>query len=117
MPYSYDSEKRLAIVDYRDLAAAELIAEADRVHNEARTHLAGVRVKVLVDIRGARLNAEALQALKSSTQRMSTIVEKTAVVGVTGFKRVLADAIARFSGTHTKYFATREDALDWLARS
>jgi hypothetical protein len=115
MPYSYDTETRIALVDYRNMTSPELIAEADRVHNEARTHLEGVRVKALVDIRGARLNAEALQALKHATQSMSAIVERTAVVGVTGFKRVLADAIARFSGTHTKYFATKEDALRWLA--
>ncbi len=45
------------------------------------------------------------------------MVEKTAVVGVTGLKKVLADAIAKFSGTHTKYFATKEEALDWLVRA
>ncbi len=62
------------------------------------------------------MSTEAVQALKNSTKRTGALVERTAVVGVSGLKKVLADAIARFSGTNTKYFATRDDALDWLAR-
>ncbi len=45
------------------------------------------------------------------------LVEEAAVVGVTEPKKVLADAIAKFSGTHTRYFATKEEALDWLVRA
>ncbi len=116
MPFSYDSEKKLVVVDYTDMKAPELIAEAERVHKEAREHLSGVKVKVLVDVTGASMNAESLKALKETTKRDAGMVEKTAVVGVTGFKRVLADAIATFSGTHTKFFATREEALEWLAK-
>jgi hypothetical protein len=117
MPFTYDSERKIVFVDYTNMKARELIAEADRIHNEARSRLSGVKVKALVDITGAMLNSEAVQALKDSTKRDSEIVEKTAIVGVTGLKRVLADAIAKFSGTNTKYFATKEEALEWLVKS
>jgi hypothetical protein len=43
-------------------------------------------------------------------------VEKTAIVGVTGLKKVLADAIAHFSGTNTQYFGTKQAALEWLTK-
>ena len=116
MPFTYDSEKKLALVDYSNMKAADLVAEAERVHNEARTHLTGVKVKVLVDISGVSMNSEAVRAIKESTKRDSAMVEKTAIVGVSGLKRILADAIATFSGTRTKYFETKEEALDWLAK-
>lgn len=116
MPYTYDSDRKIVFVDYTNMKAADLVAEAERIHNEARSHLEGEKVRVLVDVRGATMNAQAVQALKDSTRRDSAIVEKTAIVGVTGVKRILADAIAKVSGTQTKYFVTEEEALEWLAR-
>jgi hypothetical protein len=116
MSFTYDREKKLVFVDYSNMKAAELVAEAERVHSEARAHLTGVKVKVLVDISGVSMSSEAVRAIKESTKRDSGMVEKTAVVGVSGLKRILADAIATFSGTRTKYFETKEDALEWLAK-
>ncbi len=114
MPARYDATRNIVFVDYRNMKPAELIAEAQRLHEEARLHFAGKQVRVLVDITGVMLNTEAVQALKDSTKRDSAIVERTAVVGITGVKKVLADAIAKFSGTHTRYFASQEEALEWL---
>jgi hypothetical protein len=116
MPATYDSESNIVFVDYSNMKSVELIAEAQRLHDEARSHFAGTKVKVLVDIRGAMMSSEAVRALKDSTKRDSAMVEKTAVVGVTGMKKILADAIAAFSGTHTKYFATKAEALEWLRK-
>ncbi len=116
MPFTYDSERNVVLVDYTNLKAEELIAEADRIHKEARAHLSGTKAKVLVDVRGTMMNAEAVQALKDSTRSDRAMVERTAIVGITGIKRILADAIARFSGTNTKYFDTKEEALEWLIK-
>ncbi len=117
MPATYDAARNIVFVDYSNMKAAELLAESQRLHNEARSHFAGKQIKVLVDVTGVMMDTESVQALKASTKRDASMVEKTAVVGVTGLKKVLADAIARFSGTHTKYFATKEQALDWLTRA
>ena len=114
MPARYDAARNIVFVDYRNMKSAELIAEAHRLHDEARLHFAGKQVRVLVDITGVMLNREAVQALKDSTKRDSAIVERTAVVGISGVKKTLADAIARFSGTHTRYFASQDEALEWL---
>ena len=117
MPVTYDAAKKIVFVDYTNMKPAELMAEAQKVHQEARTRLAGQRFKVLVDITGVVMNTEAVQALKASTKRTGSMIEKTAVVGVTGLKKVLADAIAKFSGTHTKYFGTKDEALRWLTEA
>ncbi len=114
MPATYDAARNIVFVDYSNMRPAELIAEAQRLHDEARLHFAGKQVRVLVDITGVMLNSEAVQALKDSTKRDSAIVERTAVVGISGVKKILADAIARFSGTHTRYFASQDEALAWL---
>jgi hypothetical protein len=114
MPARYDAARNIVFVDYRNMRSAELIAEAQRLHEEARLHFAGKQVRVLVDITGVSMSIEAVQALKDSTKRDSAMVERTAVVGVNGVKKILADAIARFSGTHTRYFASQEEALAWL---
>jgi hypothetical protein len=108
MPFTYDSEREFVLVDYTNLKADELIAEAERIHKEARAHISGTKTKVLVDITGVMMSSEAVRALKDSTKSDKAMVERTAIVGVAGLKRILADAIARFSGTHTKYFDTRE---------
>ena len=116
MPYIYDRERNVVFVDYTNMKPPQLVAEAEKIHAEARSLLAGRKVKVLVDVSGASMSTEAVQALKSSTKRDSELVERTAIVGITGIKKVLADAIARFSGTHTKYFGNKEQALDWLTK-
>ena len=117
MPATYDAARNIVFVDYSNMKSAELIAEAERLHNEARSHFSGSKVRVLVDITGVMMSTEAVQALKASTKRDSAMVEKTAVVGVTGLKKVLADAIAKFSGTHTRYFDTKAQALSWLTEA
>jgi hypothetical protein len=116
MPVIYDAERNTVLVDYSNMKPMELIAEAERVHNEARLHLSEMKVKVLVDVTGASMSSEAVRALKDATKRDSAMVERTAIVGVTGLKRILADAIATFSGTQTRCFDTKHEALEWLAK-
>ncbi len=116
MPYTYDTERNIVFIDYTRLTAEQLIAEAERVHQEGRSRLSGRKARVLVDITGTTMSPEAVRALKDSTRNDKAMVEKTAIVGVTGLKKILADAIARFSGTHTQYFDTKEQALDWLLK-
>jgi hypothetical protein len=115
LPFTYDSERNIVFIDYSDLTAEQLMAEAERVHEKGRTHL-GKAARVLVDITGTKLNGKAVQALKDTTRGDRALVERTAVVGVTGVKKILADAIARFSGTNTHYFDTKEAALEWLTK-
>jgi hypothetical protein len=116
VPFTYDSERNLVFVDYTNLTAEQLVAEVERVHREARLHLTGAPARVLVDVRGTTMSSEAVRALKDSTRSTGGSVERTAVVGITGLKKVLADAIARFSGTNTQYFDSKEEALAWLTR-
>jgi hypothetical protein len=48
---------------------------------------------------------------KESSARTTKHVHKTAVLGISGFRKVLLDAVSRFSG---QCFAVFEEAKDWL---
>ncbi|HEX8617642.1 MAG TPA: hypothetical protein VF911_08650 [Thermoanaerobaculia bacterium] len=69
---------------------------------------------VLVDIRNTVTSVDVVWLFKQSTARTKGCVKKTAIVGVTGVQRILATAVARFSGEDLHLFDTVEAAQDWL---
>jgi hypothetical protein len=69
---------------------------------------------VLVDIRNTVTSIDVVTVFKTSTARTKGHVKKTAIVGVTGVQRILAGAVARFSGEELHLFDTVEAAQDWL---
>ena len=71
-------------------------------------------VLVLVDIRDTVGTTEAVQLLKASSLGTKKHVRKTATVGVSGFRKVLLDAINRFSGRNVTLFDDLDAAKDWL---
>ncbi|HYK02138.1 MAG TPA: hypothetical protein VE974_10300 [Thermoanaerobaculia bacterium] len=70
---------------------------------------------VLVDIRNTVTSIDVVSLFKESTARTKGHVKKTAIVGVRGVQRILATAVARFSGEDLHLFDTVEAARDWLA--
>jgi len=70
---------------------------------------------VLVDIRNTVTSIDVVSLFKQSTARTKGHVKKTAIVGVRGVQRILASAVARFSGEDLHLFDTVEEAADWLA--
>ncbi len=71
-------------------------------------------VLVLVDVRDTVGAAEVVQLLKNSSLRTKKHVRKTATVGIAGFRKVLLDAINRFSGRNVTLFDDPDAAKDWL---
>ena len=69
----------------------------------------------LVDVRGTVGSKEAVSLIKASASRTKPHIRKTAVLGVEGVVKVLAQAVSRVSGLGLTYFATEEEAKDWLA--
>ncbi len=69
---------------------------------------------VLVDIRDTVGSAEAVQLLKDSALETKKHARKTAVVGISGFRKVLLDAINRFAGRSIVTFNDFDAAKDWL---
>ena len=69
---------------------------------------------ILSDFRETELTTELMPILNASSAMTKDHVYKTAVLGVTGVKRTLADLLTRLTGQQLKYFDTEEEAKDWL---
>ncbi|HEY0142158.1 MAG TPA: hypothetical protein VGF48_14765 [Thermoanaerobaculia bacterium] len=72
-------------------------------------------VLALADLRGTVTGTEVVDLFKKSAKRTNGYVRKQAVVGITGVQRILASAVARFSGQSLHLFDTIEEANEWLA--
>jgi hypothetical protein len=69
---------------------------------------------VLTDTRDTVVSSEVMSIAKEGSARTTKYVRKTAVIGVTGVRQVLLDAVSRFSGQQFATFDDIETAKDWL---
>lgn len=68
----------------------------------------------IVDVRNAFTTSKIMAKWKETTKQTQHLMKKNAVLGITGVKAVLLDAIVRFSKANIKMFDTKEEALEWL---
>lgn len=71
-------------------------------------------VLVLSDFRDTNIGSELLSSMNSASLATKAYVRKTAVLGVTGMKRKLADILTAITGQELKYFDNIEYAKNWL---
>ncbi|HSL45198.1 MAG TPA: hypothetical protein VK897_17325 [Anaerolineales bacterium] len=72
-------------------------------------------VRVLSDFRDTNVGSELLPAMNTASAATKAYVCKTAVLGVTGMKRRLADLLTALTGQPLKSFDDIESAKNWLA--
>ncbi|MEJ5225048.1 MAG: hypothetical protein WHV44_11380 [Anaerolineales bacterium] len=72
---------------------------------------------VLSDFRNTSINNELMGILRESSAKTKGHIRKTAVLGVVGVKRVLADILTKLTGQKLSYFEHESDAKAWLVRS
>ena len=73
-------------------------------------------VLVLSDFRDTSVGSELLSSMNAASNATKEYVHKTAVLGVTGMKRKLADLLTALTGQPLKYFDDIEAAKDWLVQ-
>ena len=105
---------------YQDFSA--LFYNAEAVKNE----LASVQeivlkepvnsVLVLSTFKDTQVGTNLMSVLNEASAKTKDHVRKTAVCGVTGFKRTLGDMLVRMTGQQLKYFEYEEQAKDWLVQ-
>lgn len=71
-------------------------------------------VLVLTDMRDTTVGSDILPAMNTASAATKDHVRKTAVLGVTGMKRKLADLLTSLTGQPLKYFDDLESAKRWL---
>lgn len=72
-------------------------------------------VLVLSDFRDTNVGSDLLASMNAASAATKSHVHKTAVLGVTGMKRKLADLLTMLTGQPLKYFDDLESAKNWLA--
>jgi hypothetical protein len=71
-------------------------------------------VLALADLTQTTASRKVVDLFKQSAARTKKHVRKQAVVGVTGIRKLLAQAVAQFSGQTLVLFDTVEAAKEWL---
>ena len=71
-------------------------------------------VRVLTDLRDTTVGPDLLPAMNAASTATKNHVYKTAVLGVTGIKRKLADLLSSLTGQPLQYFDDIEAAKNWL---
>ena len=72
-------------------------------------------VLLITDVTGSVASREAVELFKESAARSKKHVFKNAVIGITGLKKILFDAVVRFSGQNARAFDDLQKGKDWLA--
>jgi len=91
-------------------AALQELAEVEALVLEQPPH----SLLVLADFRNTQIGKELMDLLTASSRITQAHVKKTAVLGVTGPKRILAGMLASLTGQEFTLFEQPSQALDWL---
>ncbi len=71
-------------------------------------------LRVLTDVTEARFDTEVGGRLKEFTAHNKPFIRASAVVGVTGLKKIIYDAINAFSSRNIRAFGNEHEAVAWL---
>ena len=71
-------------------------------------------ILLIVDVSNSYANKEIIAEFNVSGKRSKSLLKKTAVLGITGVKKILLNVVNRFTGLDAKAFSSLEEAQDWL---
>ena len=73
-------------------------------------------ILLLTNVENAHYGPKGAEAMKAYSKANTRFVKASAVVGVTGIKRIIYQAIVKMTGRNIVTFDTADQALDWLAQ-
>ena len=88
--------------------------EIDSQYEENMKGMPDDSVLALVCVEDAHFDSETIKKFKERAKKDAPYIKKTAVVGITGIKKVVYSSIMRFAGRDGKVFDDREQAKEWL---
>ncbi len=71
-------------------------------------------VLVLLDARNSVASTEVVNHVKKGSLRTRKHIRKMAILGVTGVRRIILEAVSKFSGQQATVFDDMDEAKDWL---
>jgi hypothetical protein len=112
-------EKEIYFIDYSNIKTSEEFLKTIKETGAFREKVKAMGKKdllILVDITDSYLNIEILDELKKAGRIIKDISMKEAIVGITGYKRILLQIIQTFTNLHFNVFNTTEEAKNWLIK-
>ncbi len=106
-------DKQIFYQDYTDLSGDE-VARLIPAFTSIELETIKEKSLCLINFTGSFANKAALSALGESGKLTKHLYEKTAVLGITGIKKILMNAINRVTNLGAKSFETEEEAKEWL---
>ncbi|MDD3804312.1 MAG: hypothetical protein PHW02_08030 [bacterium] len=106
--------KKIFFVDLKD---SRVSAENIEIINSAKEMIMKMGEKsvlLLSDYTNAHYDIPAAEAMKEFSKNVTPYVKASAVLGVTGIKRILFNSVVKLTGRHIEIFDTMEDALNYL---
>ena len=107
--------KQIVTIDCTNIGMHELANEI--LTNEQwvnQNYSSQNKALMLVDVSNCHIDMDALKAFQSSGKTSKERTKGIAVVGITGHRKILLDAVNKFSSLDTKTFNSREEAIEWL---
>lgn len=102
-------------IDFKGCGPDDILA----VINESKPVIASKPVNsvlTLTDVTDIRFDEAVTNAMKDFTAHNKPYVRAGAVVGVTGLKRIIFEAVIRFSKRKLSTFGTLDEAKEWLSK-
>ena len=107
--------RRILLLDYAGLHdTGETLREIENSTRVVAAQPPG-SLRILTNVRDARYDARALQAMKEMAAHNAPYVRASAVVGMSGLHRIALLAVILFSRRKFQTFDAEHEALDWLA--
>jgi len=108
-------EMEILYTDYKNLQGEQFVKTIE-VLTENLLDMGKKEVLLLLDLQGSYANKEVVNAYIAAAKKVNPIVKKTAVLGITGVKKVLLNVVNKFSDVGAKPFTNEEEAKEWLIK-
>ena len=95
-------------------AKPEEVVEASKAAMSVIAKQPAKSMRTLTDVTNMNFNTESTQALKELASHNAPYVMAGAVVGITGLKQIIYNAVIKFSGRNLVVFDTADLAKEWL---
>jgi len=106
--------KEISYLDYRGMKLEEILATIDKVSKNAL--LENKQRLQLSNLTGVFAVPEFMDKVKEAGKKTRHLTTRSAVVGVTGTKKLLLNVYNTFTGANMKAFDDEESAKEWLVK-
>lgn len=106
-------DKKILYQDYRGLSKEEMLSTAEEAFKMTSEY--NGNLIILIDIREAFLSEEFMNKVKEIGSKSKDKIQKTAIIGIQGIKKIIFNAFNAFIGTNNfKAFETEDAAKEYL---